>query len=212
MKIPLEMRNNVDLLHAFFQDKTPRQMSSFVESAAIENDVDTIKIVLNYAPPNCDRSLFYAASQGYTEALNILLPHADPLANESEAFRVACQFGFLEVVKILLPLSDPQCNHNHPLRAAASNGHIDVVRYILPFTNPMDISSAALQGAAYNGHWDVVDLLYDVSDLSAVKKDLDRVDSQSWIKLENEMHARRQKIRINEELPGKTNSARTKKM
>ncbi len=192
--------------------KSPAELEDMLISAAIDNDVYAIKNIVECTKTNCDKALFYAASQGHTQSVELLLQQANPQANDSEAFRIACQFGMIDVVKLLLPVSNPQANHNHSLRAAASNGHADVVEYILPFTNPKDIGSSALQSAAFKEHWDVVDLLFDASDVAEVHKGLERSGPGPWMKFEYEVQARRQKNRIAEEIDTSVSSKRSKKM
>lgn len=196
----------------FLASQTPIERTALLEDAAIDNNVDTIEKVLHHSTTNCGRALFWAASQGHTEVVQLLLPFADPQDNDSEAFRVACQFGHLDVVKLLLPVSNPQCNNNNPLRSAAGRGHTDVVRYILPFTDPKDIESSALQSAAFNQHWDVVDMLYDLSDVQQALKNLERCGPGPWQTLENEVAARRQKLRLAEEVQSAPPLIRQKKM
>lgn len=211
MKLMDDIRSSSQDLKKYLKTKTTLEIRSIVETSAISNDIEAIALILAHEMPNCDRALFYAASQGHTQVVQMLLPHADPQANDSEAFRVACQFGMLDVVKILLPVSNPQCNNNHPLRAAASNGHIDVVRYILPYTNPKDVSSSALLNAAFHQHWDIVDLLFDVSDVKQVRADLERCGPGPWHNFEYEVLARRQNLRIGNEIE-LSHAARIKKM
>lgn len=192
--------------------KTPAEQVEILLSAALDNDLQTIKAVLECTDSNCDKALFYAASQGHVQSVQLLLQRADPKANDSEAFRVACQFGMLDVVTLLLPVSDPQANHNHPLRAAASNGHAEVVRHLLPFTNPKDAGSGALLNAVYKQHWEVADILFDVSDLQEVYKSLQNCESGPWHNFEDEVQARRQKIRIANEVDTHIPIKPTKKM
>ena len=146
------------------------------------------------------------------DAVQLLLPRADPKANNSEALRIACQFGLLDIVKLLLPVSDPQSNNNHPLRVAAGHGHVEVVRYILPFTNPKDVNSAALLAAAYNQHWEIADMLFDASDVDKVRQNLEQSGPGPWQNFENEVHARRQKIRIENEVSAVKSASRSKKI
>lgn len=211
MDLPIDIRKSSHDVKEYLKTHTTVEIRGIVESAAIDNDVEAIGLVLEHETTNCDRALFYAASQGHTQAVLLLLPHANPQANDSEAFRIACQFGMLDVVKILLPASNPQCNNNYPLRTAASNGHIDVVRYILPFSDPKDINSSALLNAAFHQHWDIADLLFDISDVKKVRADLERCGPGPWNNFENEVAARRQNVRIQEEV-GPIHTARIKKM
>lgn len=192
--------------------KTALECTHLLDAAAIDNDIESIGVLLKNTTANCDRALFYAASQGHINAVQLLLPRADPKANNSEAFRIACQFGFLDVVKLLLPVSDPQCNNNHPLRVASGHGHVDIVRYILPFTNPKDVNSAALLDAAYNQHWEIADMLFDVSDVDKVRQNLEKSGAGPWQNFENEVHARRQKIRIENEVSAVSSPSRMKKI
>jgi len=192
--------------------KNPAEQEDALISAALDNDLQVVKAIVECFNTNCDKALFYAASQGHLQAVQLLLQRADPKANNSEAFRVACQFGMLDVVKALLPLSDPQCNNNNPLRAAASGGHTEVVRCILPFTNPKDLFSAALLSAAFHQHWEIADMLFDVSDVQKVYANLQRCGPGPWNNFEYEVHSRRQKTRIAEEIDGNTTVKRSKKI
>lgn len=201
-----------DEIKDFLTQKTARECACLLETAACDNDTKSITAILENTKVNCDRALFYAASQGHMDAVQLLLPRADPKANNSEALRIACQFGLLDIVKILLPVSDPQSNNNHPLRVAAGHGHVEVVRYILPFTNPKDVNSAALLAAAYNQHWEIADMLFDASDVDKVRQNLEQSGPGPWQNFENEVHARRQKIRIEDEVSTVKSASRSKKI
>lgn len=204
--------NDCDDVLQILLNKTPEEQLDALMSAAVSNDVITIQAIINHTDTNCNKALFYAASQGHTQAVEALLQRANPKANESEAFRIACQFGMLDVVKLLLPLSDPQANHNHPLRAAAGNGNVDVVEYILPHTNPKDINSSALLSAAYNQHWEIADMLLELSDVEKVRQGLQKSGPGPWKNFEQEVQSRRQKCRLENEVGTIKSCVRQKKI
>lgn len=181
-------------------------------SAALDNDLPVVKAIVENTIISCDKALFYAASHGHLQSVQVLLQRADAKADESIAFRMACQFGMIEVVKLLLPLSDAQANNNHALRTAASNGHADVVRYILPFTNPKDARSAALLNAVYKQHWEIADILFDVSDVQEVYKGLTRCERGPWHNFEYEVQARRQNTRLAQEVEKHATVKKAKKI
>ena len=95
---------------------------------------------------------------------------ADPKADSSRALRWAAENGHTECVKLLIPVSDPKAGNSYALRKAAENGHTECVRLLIPVSDPKADNSYALRWAARNGHTECVKLLIPVSDPEIVKK------------------------------------------
>jgi hypothetical protein len=114
-----------------------------------------------------NKALVKAAGVGQLCSVKLLLPHSDPLANESQALSEAARKGRLAVVQALLPRSDPKANSSHALALAAGQGHLAVVQLLLPHSKPKAIGSQALRLAANKGHLAIAELLLPHSDPKA---------------------------------------------
>ena len=109
-----------------------------------------------------------ACKVGSLEIARILLPFADPSANQSLALLWAAESGYSDIVRFLIPLSDPKDRDNQPLRWASSNGHTECVRLLLPHSDPRASGSEALYWACRGKYQEIFEMLYPVSDADIV--------------------------------------------
>jgi len=133
-------------------------------------DINVIKrLIKEGANPKAGNSyaLIWAAVNGHTEIVKLLIPVSNPKANDSAALRWAAINGHTEIVKLLIPVSDPKARDSAALRWAAINGHTEIVKLLIPVSDPKACDSAALRWAASNGRTEVVKLLIPVSDPKA---------------------------------------------
>ena len=63
---------------------------------------------------------------------------ADPKINDSYPLRWAARNGHTEIVKLLIPISDPKVYNSEALRWAAQNGHIEVIKLLIPVSEISD--------------------------------------------------------------------------
>ena len=137
------------------------------EIAIRRNDVEFFK---TWKPSNIDianDALRYAAENGHTDVIKLLIPISNPKDDNSKLLRLAARYGHTDVVKLLIPVSDPKAIGSYALRWAAEKGHTEVVKLLIPVSDPKALDSRALRLAAENGHTDVVKLLIPVSDPKA---------------------------------------------
>jgi len=134
-----------------------------------EINLEVIKRLIDEgANPDITQSyaLRWAAENGYTDIVKLLLPLSDPKACDSEALVLAARNGYLDIVKLLLPVSDPLTYDGEALRWAAKYGYLKITKLLLPFSNSKANNSEALVAAACNGHLEIVKLLIPVSEIN----------------------------------------------
>lgn len=110
---------------------------------------------------NHNWSILWAARNGHTGIVRLLLSLVDPTAEDNEAIRKASREGHVEIVRFLLAdgRADPTAKDNQALRHAASKGRAAVVSLLLPHTDPTARNHEAMRMAATSGHLEVVRLL-----------------------------------------------------
>lgn len=82
--------------------------------AAIRGHADCLGILLEACPKSTSEfraaageAFIQACIHGYADCVEMLIGHADPLLDDSEALRLAAEEGHAECVKLLIPVSDP---------------------------------------------------------------------------------------------------------
>jgi len=111
-------------------------------------DIDVIReLIEEGANPKADNSyaLQWAANNGHTEIVKILIPVSDPKACDSYALQLAATNGHTEIVKILIPVSDPKARDSYALQWAAEYGHIDIVKLLIPVSDEEVVNSELVQ-------------------------------------------------------------------
>jgi len=78
---------------------------------------------------------------------------------DSFALQWAAYNGHTEIVKLLIPHSDVKSLNSSALRWAARHGHTEIVKLLIPLSNVKDCDSEALRWASENGHTEIVKLL-----------------------------------------------------
>lgn len=78
---------------------------------------------------------FFAAANGHTRCVELLIPVSDPLSSDSVALRMAVCNSQLECVKLLLPVSDPTAGDNTILLAAVLSKNEESVALLYPVSN-----------------------------------------------------------------------------
>jgi len=82
-----------------------------LEDAADIGWYDRVKELLDQGEdPKAENSgaLVWAAEEGHTDIVRLLIPYSDVKANNSEALINAARYGHTDVVKLLIPHSDPE--------------------------------------------------------------------------------------------------------
>lgn len=130
------------------------------------------------------KALYGAIEAGPSSAwaLALLIPWADPAADQCRALCMAADHGNLEAVRQLLPVSDARALNSHALKSAAEGGHADIVALLIPKSDPHNHSSHALRLAAWRGHAAVVAQLVPVSNLPLAWNILK--DNREWASLD----------------------------
>ncbi|KAJ5606327.1 ankyrin repeat-containing domain protein [Penicillium lagena] len=123
-----------------------------------------------HASTCCRNSLYWAASDGNADAVNMLLDHGwdinDKVDRESTALDGACSKGHCEIVQILLDRGaklhiDLKVAGN-PLETAAGNGHYEVVQMLLDHGIHFRVYGIrALWSASREGHLEIVRVLLE---------------------------------------------------
>lgn len=90
--------------------------------------IDTMK--------NKHMALRWAARNGMTHIVEMLLTTVDPKADQSKALACAASCGHTACVKSLIPASDPKAMDSWALRHAAGKGRTECVRLLIPVSDP----------------------------------------------------------------------------
>ena len=109
-----------------------------------------------------------SAENGHAECVQLLIPFSEPDQDDSQALLLAAQNGHTECVRLLIPVSDME--HCAALRSAAMNGHNDCVALLKDVSN-LDANATdgmALQIALENADCECIDVLYSVTDITAL--------------------------------------------
>jgi len=111
-----------------------------------------------------DEALRWAAFQGYSEIISILIKagaNANTHAYADSALRSAARRGHLEVVKVLLEAgADVHVYDDSPLRSAAEEGHLEIVKLLLDAGADVHAcDDSPLRNAFEEDHTEIVKLL-----------------------------------------------------
>lgn len=134
-------------------------------------------------PPIIIDLLIVAAKEGNTHALRQELTKNNPLQTTlDKALETAAAWGNTECVRILLPHASPV---NSPaLHLAAQFGQTQCVGELIAWSNPKDSESHALFLACEYEYTECIDLLYDVSDVELVLRNLKKDYPDTYSKWE----------------------------
>lgn len=134
-------------------------------------------------PPIIIDLLIVAAKEGNADALRQELSKNNPLQTTlNKALETAAAWGHTECVRILLPHANPA--NSSALHLAAQFGHTQCVGELIGWSNPKDSESRALFLACEYEYTECIDLLYDVSEVEGVLRDLKKDYPDTYSKWE----------------------------
>ncbi|KAJ3101028.1 hypothetical protein HDU96_010141 [Phlyctochytrium bullatum] len=152
----------LDTLHHRPLDLTADDFFALRWAVALDNPVLLTRLLSLLPTPLPHQHLFrHAVRADAPRVATLLLPHADPAADDAASLRDAAALGHRALVSLLLrvkPPLDPAARANAALRAAAANGHTHVVADLIATGR---CPPCKLVGPASRGHADVVRLLVD---------------------------------------------------
>lgn len=132
--------------------------------AARNGDVEDLQHLIPLASlAGRNLALQWAAEEGQSRCVSVLIPYANPKDRNSWALVSAAKNGHAHCVKLLIPVSDPNADGAHALLAAVERNRLECVKLLLPVSSALHYDSDALQIAACKGYTALVDLLFEHS-------------------------------------------------
>lgn len=112
--------------------------TKLLTQACLIGDLKTIQRLIpisNHPTGDYSYTLRRAATLGYIDIVEFLIPFSDPKAQHSEALSRAAMYGHTDIVRLLLPVSDPTANGCQALKLAAKYGNVDIIKLLLPVSD-----------------------------------------------------------------------------
>ena len=125
-------------------------------------DIVQLLIPVSDLMANNSEALRFAAEFGHAAVVEVLIPVSDPKAADSQAFKKAAHNGHQKCIDLLISVSDTQVNNNEILVFAARRGQSSLLKQLIPVCDPTK-TNYALAGVARNGHIECVKLLIPIS-------------------------------------------------
>ena len=116
--------------------KSSSRSEVFMEAIA-RGDINAVKKIMKRTSKlPMDDALVFAVQFNQPDIFDIVLPHANPLAQQSRALRAAAYMGSITFVKILTPLSDPLVLDSEALRLSCHCNDPEIFDWLYPLSNP----------------------------------------------------------------------------
>lgn len=117
-------------------------------------------------------ALWWAARDGYSDIVALLLPMTDPSARNYDALRAASKAGHVDCVQLLVEACDNIDHINDAFWFSSEGQHKDAITLLLPKIQPKHRQSLLLCKAVHYANEDAFDILYPLSDPQAALQKL----------------------------------------